>query len=262
MDIEPIIRRFSRASKSYDDHAVIQRVAAANLIERTRDAVASAGIEPSRILDAGCGTGLYTALLANEYPRATVTAVDPSTAMLDVARTRPFASSVDFRHASSLGDGDTYDLISSNAALHWSPNLAASLAELRIRLRPHGLLTCALFGPQTYRELSTAMETAVGRPVRLPASRFPDRVTLHDHLARLFAAATVAQVEYTQRFETLRDLLTAIKKSGVRGDGESPALSWTRGLIDRIEEAYRSHFGEIVATHQILIGTAQGEQAL
>jgi len=254
MDSEPIVRGFSRAAGTYDDYAQVQRTAAFKLIERTRAFVSESGVHPRDILDMGCGTGFYTSLLSNDYPGARIVAMDPSESMLDIARRRPLSSPVEFRCGQRPGAKEHFDLITSNSALQWSLDLAAQLMDLLARLHPNGLFTCTLFGPRTYRELSAALGAALGHPVCLPASRFADRKSLQHQLAGTFANATVTQIEYTQRFDTVRELLATIKKSGVRGEGATPPLYMTRGLIDRVEAAYRRLFGEVDATYHLLIG--------
>jgi malonyl-CoA O-methyltransferase len=255
MDSRAIVRGFSRAADTYDDYATAQRIAGEKLIETTRRFVADAGLEPARILDVGCGTGMYTRLLANTYPAAAITAVDPSESMLAIARGQA-APSVEYRVGWAPEGGDWFDLITSNGALQWSPDLAGAVSGFRARLRPYGLLTCGLFGSGTYSELSSALTSAAGRDVSLPANRFPDRETLRALLAMAFASVHVEEFEINLQFESVRDLLASIKKTGVRGAGSSPSLRWTRQFMARIEDAYRTEQGEINATYHFLIGLA------
>jgi hypothetical protein len=63
---------------------------------------------------------------------------------------------------------------------------------------------------------------------------------------------SVTEAFHIHRFETLRDLLLSIKKTGVRGLGAQPPIRWTRGLLDRVESVYRDRYGEIVVTSQII----------
>jgi trans-aconitate 2-methyltransferase len=78
-------------------------------------------------MDAGCGTGKITRELLERLPDATVTAVDYSPAMLEVAerefapiygdRVRFAQSDLSTAHASDFGE--RFDLIFSTATFHW-----------------------------------------------------------------------------------------------------------------------------------------------
>ena len=74
-----------------------------------------------RILDIGAGTGLLSALLLQRYPKASLTVLDISDQMLNVAKKR-FAGNPDVRYIT--GDyvttdlGGRYDLICSALSIH------------------------------------------------------------------------------------------------------------------------------------------------
>jgi tRNA (cmo5U34)-methyltransferase len=74
-----------------------------------------------RVLDLGCGTGLFTALLLAKYPKARVTLVDIADGMLKVARER-FADHTDFEYVNAdfgnLNLSGPFDIIISGIAIH------------------------------------------------------------------------------------------------------------------------------------------------
>ncbi|MBB5869651.1 SAM-dependent methyltransferase [Allocatelliglobosispora scoriae] len=105
-------------------------------------------VNAASVLDLGCGTGLLAVELAKRGHR--VTAIDPSTAMLDFARNRPDGDQVRWVHgdATVLRDpefdgqfdlavlsGHVVQIITDDRAL------IATLAALRKALRPGGRLT-------------------------------------------------------------------------------------------------------------------------
>jgi trans-aconitate 2-methyltransferase len=112
--------------------------------ERTlpaRDLLARiAGRAPERIVDLGCGTGTSTALLHERWPGAELTGLDSSPEMIDAARARE--ATVEW----VVGDIRTwrvtvpYDLIFSNAALHWLPDHEELFPRLLQQLAPGGRL--------------------------------------------------------------------------------------------------------------------------
>jgi trans-aconitate 2-methyltransferase len=107
-------------------------------------------IGDERVLDAGCGSGRVTELLAARLPRGRVVALDGSPAMIDAARERlaPFGDRIEFVVA-DLGEPlpieGTVDAILSTATFHWVPDHDALFANLAAVLRPGGWLV-AQFG--------------------------------------------------------------------------------------------------------------------
>ena len=103
------------------------------------------GLVPKRILDLGCGSGLSTGLLANTFPAAYILGVDKSPSMLEKARAT--YGNLDFRFCDlssglgELGGGNRkFDLIFSNACLHWIPNHGALIKDLASLLVKGGIL--------------------------------------------------------------------------------------------------------------------------
>ncbi|MDI6747684.1 MAG: methyltransferase domain-containing protein [Rhodocyclaceae bacterium] len=74
-----------------------------------------------RILDLGCGDGALTAQLAALVPQGAVTGIDASAGMIAAARSHQAANLsfkvADINDGQSFGSG--FDVIFSNAALHW-----------------------------------------------------------------------------------------------------------------------------------------------
>lgn len=98
------------------------------------------GLGAERIVDVGCGTGLLTVTLAQ--PGRTVTGIDPASAMLERAATRPGGEAVNW----FLGTGDliaprTADLVimSGNVAMHiLRDDWHRTLTVIACGLRPGG----------------------------------------------------------------------------------------------------------------------------
>jgi trans-aconitate 2-methyltransferase len=104
--------------------------------DRTRpsiDLAASVALEaPLRAIDLGCGPGNSTAVVGRRWPSATVTGLDSSPAMLATAQQEhPEMSWIKSDIASwAATNTEKFDLIFSNAALHWVPNHAKVLPEI------------------------------------------------------------------------------------------------------------------------------------
>jgi trans-aconitate 2-methyltransferase len=115
-----------------------------------------------RVVDLGCGTGDMTLQLHERLKARSTLGVDRSGAMLAKA---PAAQGLAFveRDISSF-EGGPFDLIFSNAALHWVSDHAALLKRLRAMLAPAGQLAVQMpasdddIPHRTARELAQSPE--------------------------------------------------------------------------------------------------------
>jgi trans-aconitate 2-methyltransferase len=104
-----------------------------------------------RVLDAGCGTGRVTELLAARLPRGHVVALDASPAMIEAARQRlaPFGDRIEYLVADlsrALPITEPVDAILSTATFHWLADHDALFANLADVLRPGGWLVAQCGG--------------------------------------------------------------------------------------------------------------------
>ncbi len=116
------------------------------------------------VLDAGCGSGRVTRLLAERLPHGRVIAVDADAQMLARAR-EELGPAVDVRHADlaqlRLHDGEQVDAVFSNATFHWVPDHDALFARLAAALRPGGRLSAQCGGEGNVQAVhETAIEAA------------------------------------------------------------------------------------------------------
>jgi trans-aconitate 2-methyltransferase len=118
------------------------------------------------VLDAGCGSGRVTELLAEQLPRGRVIALDSSPAMVDEARRRlsRFANRVDFVVADlgrpfSLPDGKPVDAILSTATFHWVADHDALFGNLAAVTRPGGRLVAQCGGAGNIASIRAILAT-------------------------------------------------------------------------------------------------------
>jgi trans-aconitate 2-methyltransferase len=96
--------------------------------------------KPRRIADLGCGPGNSTAVLRNRWPEAFLVGVDSSPEMIQKAReTFPEGAWV-VGDAAVWGDQEQFDLVFSNAMLHWVTNHETVCRHLLELLAPGGAL--------------------------------------------------------------------------------------------------------------------------
>lgn len=117
-----------------------------------------------RVLDAGCGSGRVTELLAARLPHGRVVALDGSPAMIDAARERlaPFGGRIEFVVADlnrPLPLTEPVDAILSTATFHWIPEHDALFTNLAAVLRPGGWLVAQCGGAGNIASIQRVLAT-------------------------------------------------------------------------------------------------------
>ena len=261
IDRRAVRRAFARAAATYDAHAVLQREVADRLLERL-DWLP--GLDPERVLDAGCGTGAVARRLQSRYRRARVYGVDLAEPMLVRARAltpprRPW------RRVPSWLAGDVealpfpdacFDLLVSNLTLQWCLPPDAALVEFRRVTRPDGLLFFTTFGPESLRELREAWATVDARP---HVSRFPDVQAVGDALLAAGWSDPVVDRDLVRiAYPDLRTLLGDLRGLGAtnatlgRPRGLTGRRAWAR--FEAACERFRDDEGRLVVTWEVIHG--------
>ena len=120
------------------------------------------------VVDAGCGSGRVTRLIAERLPRGKVIGVDASPSMVEQAR-EALAGYGD-RVEIVLGDltelllAEPVDAVFSNATFHWIADHDALFARLHDILRPGGRLVAQCGGEGNVAEFVAAIEAASAMP--------------------------------------------------------------------------------------------------
>jgi malonyl-CoA O-methyltransferase len=262
LDKARIRKHFDAAVRRYDAAAVLQRTVADRLIARL-DVVRA---QPQDILDAGCGTGYCTRLMARRYRRARVIGVDLVWRMVVEARRQAGW----FARARFVGaDAEqlpfgaaTFDLVLSNFMLPWCDPARVFAECLRV-LRPDGLLVFTSLGPDTLQELRAAWLRV--DPDAQP-HLFLDMHDVGDALIRAGFVEPVMDVErYTLTYPDVRALLRDLKALGA-GNARSPRrkglASRSRFERFRAEYATQAHAGRLPATCEVVFGHAWAPRAL
>lgn len=122
-----------------------------------------------RILDVGCGDGRATVELARRVPHGFLTGIDSSPEMIEHARHRFPASryrNLEFRlmDARAISLPREYDVVFSNAALHWVDDHRAFLAGAGAVLRPGGRLSVSCGGRGNAEDVFRALRALMRDP--------------------------------------------------------------------------------------------------
>jgi NADH dehydrogenase [ubiquinone] 1 alpha subcomplex assembly factor 5 len=208
-------------------------------------------------LDLGARDGALAGVLAARRGTVRVIAAEPASEFLARApglRVAADPELVPFRD-------ESFDLVASILALHWTADLPGVLVQLRRALKPDGLLLAAMFGGQTLVELRTALfdaELAVEGGV---SPRVSPAVELADAAALLQRAGFALPVADSETITvTYPDMLALLRD--LRGMGETNALAgrrrnfWRRATLARAALIYAERFadgdGRIPASFEIL----------
>lgn len=252
MDKKTLIRNFSKAAHSYDQYADIQQQAAEELVSR----IPKSGLK--RVLEIGCGTGIYTRLLRERFRHTSLQALDISSEMVEVAKNKLRRTNITFviADAEETLPEMRFDLITSNASFQWFVHLEKTLARLKGRLEKNGLLAFSLFGPKTFWELDEVLKK-VSTNASVAAARFITCDKLQKLLKKYFKDVVVDEIRYSETFDHLADLLSKIKYTGTSGSG--PAKQDFLGVkrLKDVERVFKEEFGGVRATHQVFFCSAK-----
>jgi trans-aconitate 2-methyltransferase len=114
-----------------------------------------------RVLDAGCGTGRVTEVLAQRVPNGGVLAVDGSRQMVEETRKRGFTAFT--ADLVELTLDEPVDAILSTATFHWIADHERLFARMHAALRPGGKLAAQCGGAGNVANVQRAID-AVDHP--------------------------------------------------------------------------------------------------
>ncbi len=246
MDKNTIKKNFSRFAPYYDRYSSVQDHCASRLISKLGDRAFSS------ILDIGCGTGNYTALLRKRFPDAAIKALDISKDMVNVAERKLGKKNVEFsvKDAETINYKRKFDLISSNAVLQWFNNTKNTLANYSEMLTAGGIIAFSTFGPDTFRELDLSLKELFCDDISVIANTFYDKEYLTGILERFFRNVKAETEVYQEKYDSLNSLLKKIKYTGTRGAAANKNF-WTKKMMGQLDKIYRRRFKEIRATYQV-----------
>ena len=115
------------------------------------------------ILDVGCGDGKITAELARAVPAGSATGIDASAAMIAYAREQFPGQDFQVMDARQLQFPRLFDVVFSNAALHWVDDHPAFLRGAAAALRPGGRLVVSCGGRGNAQTVVAALHAVLRR---------------------------------------------------------------------------------------------------
>lgn len=248
---------FARHAEHYDLYAHVQDRVGQRLLAQCP------GQGVDTVLDIGSGTGTFTRHVRDRYAQAHITAVDLCPNMIEVARAKLGSDQMTF----VAGDAETlplsgpYDLILSNVCMQWFADLAGAVKTYGQAMTDRGVLAFSVFGPKTFCELSHALSCLMGRPMPLSAEGFYCATEVECYLRRAFDSVSVTCDVVEQEYESVWDLLKAIKYTGTKGQGTDVA-ALSRQHIEALDKIYRATYGQVVASYEVFYCCASNAKTM
>lgn len=258
IDLPKVRLLFEKANKTADVRFLTREIAG-----RMHERLSVMKIDPSDILDAGCGDGDDMDALTRTFGSARVYGLDAA-----CARARRAAGYAGRMVMSSgmacCGDFGslpfsygTFDMIWSNLALHWRDDHASVFREWRRVLRDDGLVIFSCFGEKTLDLLRKAYGTAEASAHVLP---FRSMQAIGDDLVNAGFAAPVLEREWiTLTYTTIERLLSDVRALGGNPLSCRPAGLSGKGAFRRLLdtlEAERTGDGILSLTFEVIYAHA------
>jgi len=118
-------------------------------------------VDRPTVIDLGCGTGKQTRVLHDRLAGATTVGIDSSEAMLaEAADCVSPGLTFEHRDIDTFDAQQRFDIVFSNAALHWIPDHVALFARLARALRPGGQLAVQVPYNEIHPGCTVAVEVA------------------------------------------------------------------------------------------------------
>jgi malonyl-CoA O-methyltransferase len=263
LDRQLVRRRFGQSAATADKADFLAREVSRRMAERL-DYIRLA---PQRILDLGCGTGRDLPGFAERYPQAERIGIDFAAPLLAAGQQYGgFLQRLFSKHKAPrllCADAEALPLqrasvqmVWSNLMLNWFHEPMPALREMHRVLAVDGLLMFSTLGPDTLRELRSALPMESGERVH----RFIDMHDLGDCLLNAGFAEPVMDMEViTLTYNDLDTLLQELQQAGAtnastaRPRGLSGKNDWqsARQAYERLRKD-----GRLPATFEIVYGHA------
>jgi trans-aconitate 2-methyltransferase len=216
------------------------------------DLIAQIELEnPHRVIDLGCGTGNSTEQLYRRWPQAELTGLDNSPDMLSQART----NHPDWKWIQSGVEqwkpDAAFDLIFSNACLHWIADHARLFPRLVSYLAPGGALAVQM--PNSYHLPAHTVMHEVANDASAPWARTlagaAETISVqplafyYDTLRKLTSRLNIWQTKYLQVMDGPKAILDWVRSTAMRRyteplPSDEQRKQFEQRCLERFEQAY------------------------
>ena len=231
--------RFSWNAADYAKHSSVQQTWARELITKLK----LKGHES--VLDIGCGDGKVSAEIAGHLPNGSVLGVDNSDDMIALARTH-FPTEKHPNLSFKLADArhlpfeTAFDVVFSNAALHWIIDHNPVIASIDKSLKPGGRILLQMGGKGNAEAILATLETLFLKDAWQPYfSEFEFPYGFYDpqEYHSLLNKSALEPV----RVELIPKIMSYDDKEGLAGWIRTTWLPYTQRVPDDKRDAFIQH---------------------
>lgn len=205
---------------------------------------------PAKILDVGCGPGNSTQVLTQRWPAADILGIDSSVAMIEKAKTDyPNArwAVLDALHIKAV---DEFDVVFSNAVIHWIPDHAVLLNNLLQALTDQGVLAIQMplyqempvYGlvERLYRQMFPTSAFAIERVFNFHSAGY-----YYDLLRQLPGRFSIWESSYIHVMPAYAQIVEMIKSTGLKPyldeiAGSAPKAAFEEAVLHHLPTIYKT----------------------
>ena len=226
MNSKQIAQRFAQANLSYEQHALVQSAVAAELMQFMQQHVAQPHLQ--RVLEIGCGSGLFTRLFMQHYSFDHLFLND---LYVEVKQHFPESNRLlwEIGNIETLPLPQSLDMVLSCSALQWISDLKALLLNIAQALNPSGHLCFASYTDNNLKEIKAL--TGQGLDY-LPLAKVCE---LLESLG--FDILLQIEKQMTLYFEHPKQVLQHIKATGVQATAQG--FRWTKSSLQDFYTGYQ-----------------------
>jgi trans-aconitate 2-methyltransferase len=204
---------------------------------------------PAKILDVGCGPGNSTSALSRRWPTAHVLGIDSSRAMIEKAQADYPQAYWEVMDALNIHYVNEFDIVFSNAVIHWIPDHAALIQNLLHALHDKGVLAIQMplyhempvytLVNELYRQMFPESSFAIGRVFNFHSADY-----YYELLTQMKGIFSLWETSYIHVMESYDQILAMIQSTGLKPyldeiHGDAQKVNFANGVLHNLPEIYK-----------------------
>jgi malonyl-ACP O-methyltransferase BioC len=230
MDKNLMMSRFSKSARSYNNDAEAQQKVARRMIHLLQPYIEN-GVQ--RVVEIGCGTGIYSRLLIEQFApqhfilNDIVQEMEQHCADILTHKNYSFIAC----DAEQWELPQQIDLLTSCSTFQWFRDLDVFFQKAHTALSNNGVFAFSTFGEENLCEISRLTGHSL---------RYTTLVELSEMLSQIgFSTLCAKEEKIVLTFDAPKDVLIHMKRTGVNGISQQ---KWTKSTLQRFSEQYISDF--------------------